>query len=62
MGGSTGKITGKSKIEVYLHYVEKTKEWDGDSMPDPKYKKYCKRQMNWNPDTGEWVLHYHLHT
>lgn len=63
MGGMTGEIWGKSKIDVYLQYVEETEDyWDWSANPDPKYKKYCKSQMIQDPETGEWVLHYHLHT
>jgi len=65
MGGMTGKIRGKSKIEVYLKYVEVVEGY-GETFqehdPDPKYKKNCKSLMEWDPDAGEWALHYHLHT
>jgi hypothetical protein len=62
MGGFSGEKRGKSKIEVYLKYQEKFEDWEGSFDPDPKYKKFCKRQMIWDSDTGEWVLHYYLHT
>jgi len=65
MGGMSGEMRGKSKIEVYLRYVEEL-EGFGETFqehdPDPKYKKKCKRLMLWDPTAGEWVLHYHLHT
>ena len=62
MGGVTNAIWGKSKIDVYLQYAELTEDWDGSAHPDPKCKKYCKSQMIQDPNTGEWVLRYHLHT
>jgi len=65
MGGLTGEVRGKSKAEAYGAYVEMLKNWGNtflDYEPDPKYKKKCKSLMEWDPDTGEWVLHYHLHT
>ncbi len=62
MGGTCGQVSGKSKIDVYLQYAEKTEDWVGSAHPDPKYKKFCKAQMIKDPETGEWVLHYHLHT
>jgi hypothetical protein len=64
MGGHSGEIRGKSKIEVYLKYEETIAGWEGifeDSDP-PKNKQLCKKLMVWDPDTGEWVLHYRLHT
>jgi hypothetical protein len=65
MGGMSGEIKGKSKIDVYIEYQEIIEQWGGTFQtinPDPKYKKFCKRQMVWDLDTGEWVLNYHLHT
>lgn len=65
MGGLSGEIKGKSKIEVYLEYKEKTEQWEGlfqEMNPDPSYKKLCKSLMVQDPSTGEWILHYHLHT
>lgn len=62
MGGTSGEIRGKSKIDVYLKYQEETEEWDGSCNPDPNYKKFCKEQMVLDPETEEWVLYYHLHT
>ena len=61
MGGMSGEIKGTSKIEVFLKYTEMI---EGSAFlqhnPDPKYKKECKRLMEWDPEAGEWVLHYHL--
>jgi hypothetical protein len=65
MGGTHGEIRGTSKIQVYLDYVsmiDQVKETFESHDPDPKYKKECKRQMIWDPSTGEWVLLYRLHT
>ena len=63
MGGMNGEIRGRSKIDVYLEYKDLAEngpmEWH---IPDPKYKKYCKEVMEWDPETEEWVLAYHLHT
>ena len=65
MGGTYGEIRGDSKIEVYLNYVEEVERL-GDIFlsryPDPKHKKVCKKSIDWDPDAGEWVLYYHLHT
>lgn len=65
MGGTSGHVKGKSKVETYLKYVNLT-ETQGDTFldgnPNPALKKYCKREMVQDVETGEWVLHYHLHT
>lgn len=65
MGGMTGEVRGQSKIGAYLKYAEQV-EGFGDTFqdhnPDPRNKKLCKRCMIQDPDTGEWVLYYHLHT
>jgi len=63
MGGAVGEIRGKSKIEVYLKYREIAENENFQTrIPDPKKKKYCKKEMVWDPETEEWVLYYHLHT
>lgn len=65
MGGLSGQIRGKSKIETYLKYKEQVEQWEGlfeDQQPDPKFKKHCKSLMFQDSSTGEWVLNYHLHT
>ena len=65
MGGMTGEVRGQSKIETYLKYVAEV-EGFGDMFqehdPDPRNKKKCKSLMVQDPETGEWVLRYHLHT
>lgn len=64
MGGQSGEIRSKSKIEAYLKY-ERFVEGVGEifeSRNPPKNKKLCKKLMVWDPDTGEWVLYYYLHT
>ena len=65
MGGTNGDVRGESKADTYQKYVEVVKGF-GDTFqehdPDPKYKKKCKKLMVQDPDTGEWVLYYHLHT
>lgn len=65
MGGTVGEVRGQSKIEVYERYVdlvEHVGDTFGDRYPDPAYKKFTKRQMEQDPETGEWVLSYRLHT
>ena len=65
MGGMHGEIKDASKIQVYLDYlglIERVRGTFDSRDPDPRYKKECKRQMVWDPDTGEWVLLYRLHT
>lgn len=65
MGGTVGEVRGSSKAEVYYRYL-KLVEGFGDAFleryPDPKGKRECKGHIVQDPDTGEWVLHYHLHT
>ncbi len=65
MGGMSGEIRGRSKGATYANYLEEVESL-GDTFqehhPDPKLKKDCKRLMVQDPDTGEWILHYHLHT
>jgi len=55
-------VRGKSKIDAYIDYQRITENWDGSAYPEPKNKKFCKSLMELDPETGEWVLHYHLHT
>lgn len=63
MGGTNGEVRGQSKIEVYLEYVEMTEDTIFETkIPDPTYKKYCKKMMVQDPETEEWVLSYHLHS
>ncbi|TIW25871.1 MAG: hypothetical protein E5V81_06845 [Mesorhizobium sp.] len=65
MGGTSGEVRGKSKVETYLKYFDLC-AGIGSMMegrnPDPAFKKYTKRQMVQDSETGEWVLYYHLHT
>lgn len=65
MGGTNGEVRGRSKAETYQKYAELV-EGFGDIFqehhPDPKYKKRCKELMVEDPEAGEWVLRYHLHT
>ena len=63
--GMTGEVCGRSKIETYLQYAELVEAYGDtflDHSPNPKNKKLCKKLMDQDPDTGEWVLHFHLHT
>ncbi len=65
MGGTVGEVRGQSKIETYEKYadlVEHVGDTFADRYPDPAYKKFTKRQMVQDPETGEWVLSYRLHT
>jgi hypothetical protein len=65
MGGTRDQVRGKSKIETYLAYVDLVGA-HGDTFQDrnpiPSHKKQCKREMVQDLETGEWVLHYRLHT
>ena len=65
MGGMRDMITGASKAEAYGKYLQVVENLGPTFLehhPDPKYKKACKRQMVQDPQTGEWVLHFYLHT
>ncbi len=65
MGGMTGEVRGQSKIDAYLKYAEQVEDFGDtfqDHNPNPRDKKNCKKLMVQDPDTGEWVLHFHLHT
>ncbi len=65
MGGTHGEVRGRSKIHAYLEYAELVEAYGDtfqDHYPDPRNKKLCKRRMVQDPDTGEWVLSFHLHT
>ena len=65
MGGMTDEVRGPSKIAAYLKYAELV-DAHGDTFqshnPDPDNNKLCKRLMNQDPETGEWVLCFRLHT
>jgi len=63
MGSTRGEIRGSSKIAVYLEYKELADDgpWQ-EGIPDPEKKKECKRRMEWDPNTEEWVLSYYLRT
>lgn len=58
MGGMWGEVRGATKIETYLKYVEECEGWPLAHNPDPKYKKWCKRQMERDPETREFVLKF----
>jgi len=65
MGGLSGEVRGKSKIEAYLNYVKEIERWGGamnSHEPDAEYKKVCKSLTKQDPETGEWVLRYHFHS
>ena len=65
MGGISGEVRGNSKINTYIKYEDLVREIGSDLSdrdPDPKYKKHCKKLMELDPETGEWVLYYHLHS
>jgi len=63
MGGVNGEIRGKSKIDVFLKYQEIGRnEMFETRIPDPDHKKKCKASMEWDSESEEWVLRYHLHT
>ena len=65
MGGMQDEVRGPSKIAAYLEYAELVEGYGDtfqDHVPNPKNKKLCKRSMVQDPDTGEWVLRFRLHT
>jgi len=63
MGGMYGEVRGATKVKTYLCYQDETERHpDGSWYPDPSRKKACKRQMEKDPVTGEWVLPYHWHS
>jgi len=64
MGGMSGQIRGKSKIEVYLKYVEEAERCAGvfEDVYPPKNKRACKSLMVQDQETGEWILRYRWHT
>lgn len=65
MGGMVGEVRGQSKIEAYLKYAEKVGRLGEiflSHSPDPHNKKLCKKYTIQDPETGEWVLRYRLHT
>ena len=69
MGGEYGEVRGKTKIECYLAYIEHCEGWAGNDdfndfsqSPDVRHKKVCYKEMEWDPEEKEWVLHFHLHT
>ena len=63
MGGVINEVRGSSKIETYLKYAELVDGY-GETFQshNPKYKKLCKNLMKQDPETGEWVLVFRLHT
>jgi hypothetical protein len=65
MGGTRGEVRAQSKIAAYLEYarvIEDLGQMLPDQDPDPKNKKLCKKRMVQDPNTGDWVLYYHLRT
>jgi hypothetical protein len=60
VGGYRGEVRGSSKIKTYLNYLKKCESWELTRIPDPKCKKYCKKQMMWDAEKREWVLRYHF--
>jgi hypothetical protein len=58
MGGYWGEVRGRRKIDCYLAYVQEAETWELDHNPDPKNKKFCKQEMQWDRRTGEWFLKY----
>ncbi len=64
MSGTYGEVRGKSKGETYQRYLELVNSVQEifQEFPDSQYKKRCKELMMQDPQSGEWVLSYHLHT
>ena len=64
MGALRGMVRGTSKAKAYQEYADLI-EAHGDTFLDhrpPKNKKLCKSLMHQDPDTGDWILDYRLHT
>jgi hypothetical protein len=65
MGGFSGEVRGKSKIETYLNYVKAIEHCGGtfnSHYPDGKKKKLCKSLMEQDSESGDWILRCHFHT
>lgn len=64
MGGSTDEVRGQNKGECAERFQQLLDDQlDGwDVRPDTRSKRALKALMVQDPDTGEWVLHYHAHT
>jgi hypothetical protein len=62
MGGASGEVSGKTKIETYQRYIEQAEKMEGSWDPPPRLKKICKSLMEKDADTGEWILRYHWHS
>ena len=60
MGSFRGEVRGNSKVETYIKYLKVSESWDLARYPDPKYKKFCKKQMEWDRVKREWILQYHF--
>jgi len=61
LGSIRGAVRGTSKIDTYLKYLKKCEAWgDLTRIPDPKCKKYCKKQMEWDAEKKQWILRYHF--
>ena len=65
MGGYSGEVRGKSKIETYLNYLGEIERVGGpfnSHEPPRQKKKLCKSLMKQDPKSEEWILPYHFHT
>lgn len=66
MGGTGGRIRGKTKLEVFKKFrkrvnrkqVEESTGLYMDAGLGDKQRLY--RSMTKDPKTGEWVLYYHF--
>lgn len=58
MGGYRGEVSGRTKIECYLNYVEECESWPLDHDPEPKHKKLCKSEMVFDHEKQEWILEF----
>ena len=60
-GGGSGPVEDRDVLK-YVAEVEGFGDMFQEHDPDPRNKKKCKSLMVQDPETGEWVLRYHLHT
>jgi hypothetical protein len=68
MGGMGGHVRGRTKLECYKNFrrevnreeIEEANDMYMDAGLGDKHALY--RQMEKDPESGEWVLFYHFHT
>jgi len=68
MGGMGGTCRGKTKLACYKNFrrevnrqkIEERYDMTMDAAGGTKQQLY--RQMEKDPETGEWLLFYHFHS